>query len=268
MAEKKHRLVSVPLLAVICSMLYVYCSTVFIFLDEWLGLATASGILNAIIFSWVAFMTFFSFFVSVLTDPGSVPPFFAPAVEDARHDSGDAVYCEKCCSYKPPRTHHCRVCKRCVLKMDHHCIWINTCVGYKNYKSFVIFALHASLGSCYAMVIFVSNLMQKEHDFGIVSVKLFYALSGLVILGASLSSTSLFCWHVYLLAHNMTTIEYRGAQKDRWLANKSGQKYRHPFDLGFFQNLILIFGPNMLKWFCPTAVGHLGDGTQFPISND
>lgn len=35
----------------------------------------------------------------------------------------------------------------------------------------------------------------------------FQALSGLVILSASLSSTSLFCWHVYLLAHNMTTIE-------------------------------------------------------------
>ncbi|KAM0941991.1 putative protein S-acyltransferase [Dioscorea sansibarensis] len=110
--------------------------------------------------------------------------------------------------------------------------------------------------------------MQKEHDFGIVSVKLLYALSGAVIVGASLSASSLFCWNVYLLTHNMTTIEYRGAQRDRWLAKKRGQKYRHPFDLGFFQNLIWNFGPNMLKWFCPTAVGHLGDGTRFPISND
>lgn len=35
-----------------------------------------------------------------------------------------------------------------------------------------------------------------------------------------------------------------------------------------FVPVMQIFGPNMLKWFCPTAVGHLGDGTQFPISND
>ncbi|MBB1225837.1 hypothetical protein EII46_31425, partial [Klebsiella pneumoniae] len=26
-------------------------------------------------------------------------------------------YCDKCCMYKPSRTHHCKVCKRCVLKM-------------------------------------------------------------------------------------------------------------------------------------------------------
>ena len=29
--------------------------------------------------------------------------------------------CKKCISPKPPRTHHCSVCKTCVLKMDHHC---------------------------------------------------------------------------------------------------------------------------------------------------
>lgn len=29
--------------------------------------------------------------------------------------------CKKCIAPKPPRTHHCSVCNRCVLKMDHHC---------------------------------------------------------------------------------------------------------------------------------------------------
>lgn len=29
--------------------------------------------------------------------------------------------CKKCLSPKPPRTHHCSVCNRCILKMDHHC---------------------------------------------------------------------------------------------------------------------------------------------------
>lgn len=29
--------------------------------------------------------------------------------------------CKKCIAPKPARTHHCSVCNRCVLKMDHHC---------------------------------------------------------------------------------------------------------------------------------------------------
>ena len=29
--------------------------------------------------------------------------------------------CRRCHSYKPKRAHHCSVCKRCIIKMDHHC---------------------------------------------------------------------------------------------------------------------------------------------------
>jgi len=40
--------------------------------------------------------------------------------------------CEKCNAIKPPRAHHCKICDMCVLRMDHHCIWLGTCVGIKN----------------------------------------------------------------------------------------------------------------------------------------
>ena len=40
--------------------------------------------------------------------------------------------CENCDSMKPPRAHHCRTCGRCVMRMDHHCPWINNCVGANN----------------------------------------------------------------------------------------------------------------------------------------
>ncbi|KAJ6901822.1 hypothetical protein NC651_019559 [Populus alba x Populus x berolinensis] len=48
-----------------------------------------------------------------------------------------------------------------------------------------------------------------------------------------------------------------------WLARKSGQCYRHPFNLSVHKNITPVLGPNMLKWFCPTAVSHLKDGMSY-----
>jgi len=76
--------------------------------------------------------------------------------------------------FKPPRSHHCRVCKRCVLKMDHHCVWINNCVGYANYKAFIICVLNATIGSLYSFVIFLCDLFLKEHEFDVLFVKIVY----------------------------------------------------------------------------------------------
>ena len=60
-------------------------------------------------------------------------------------------YCSKCLMIKPARCHHCRLCNRCVLKMDHHCPWIANCVGFNNHKYFMNMLLYSSL-----ILIFVS----------------------------------------------------------------------------------------------------------------
>lgn len=54
-------------------------------------------------------------------------------------------FCEKCQLIKPDRAHHCSVCGTCVLKMDHHCPWVNNCVGFHNYKFFILFLAYGLL---------------------------------------------------------------------------------------------------------------------------
>uniref|UniRef100_A0A0R0EDZ5 S-acyltransferase n=1 Tax=Glycine max TaxID=3847 RepID=A0A0R0EDZ5_SOYBN len=165
---KGKRFLSVPVLAVFLLMLFVYYSSIFVFLQDWLGLQSSPGTLNAFLFSLFASLSLFSFFSCVLTDPGHVPSSYAPDVEFSK-DNAEQKKCDKCFAYKPPRTHHCRVCRRCILKMDHHCLWINNCVGYWNYKAFFVFVFYATT------IIFMSCVFQKDWDpIKGSSLKIFY----------------------------------------------------------------------------------------------
>ncbi|RKP05546.1 DHHC palmitoyltransferase-domain-containing protein [Thamnocephalis sphaerospora] len=117
-------------------------------------------------FAYVALISLASMYYTSLTDPGIIPrdldPFpntssAAPRDDAAIISAGDdpyappaptAVprevivngmtvhlkYCETCRIYRPPRASHCRQCDNCIEDQDHHCVWLNNCVGRRNYR--------------------------------------------------------------------------------------------------------------------------------------
>lgn len=59
---------------------------------------------------------------TTLTDPGAVPAAAVPT--QAQRESGQKLsMCSQCQTFKPPASHHCRICNRCISRMDHHCPW-------------------------------------------------------------------------------------------------------------------------------------------------
>jgi hypothetical protein len=63
--------------------------------------------------------------------------------------------CRKCLVVRVPGAHHCTRCKGCVLKFDHHCPWINNCIGMFNRKHFLLFCWYTFVGTSHGMVIAV-----------------------------------------------------------------------------------------------------------------
>uniref|UniRef100_A0A2K6S2R2 Palmitoyltransferase n=1 Tax=Saimiri boliviensis boliviensis TaxID=39432 RepID=A0A2K6S2R2_SAIBB len=114
------------------------------------------SVVNGVIFNCLAVLALSSHLRTMLTDPGAVPKGNATKeyMESLQLKPGEVIYkCPKCCCIKPERAHHCSICKRCIRKMDHHCPWVNNCVGEKNQRFFVLFTMYIALSSVHALIL-------------------------------------------------------------------------------------------------------------------
>ncbi|KAL1492791.1 hypothetical protein ABEB36_010980 [Hypothenemus hampei] len=170
---------------------------------------------------------------------------------------GSVRFCDKCKTIKPDRAHHCSVCGECVLKMDHHCPWINNCVCFTNYKFFVLFLGYALL---YCIFICLTSLpyfiaFWKGDLRGMGRFHILFLFFVAIMFGVSLMS--LFGYHCYLVLENRTTLEafrppsFRGVGADKY-----------GFHLGRYRNFKEVFGEDPKSWFLPISTS-LGDGITF-----
>lgn len=105
------------------------------------------GIINIVLFNSVCLLAAYSHFqgkikkyasiliiLAMTTDPGAVPRDARPLDDDQQERDHEAKlaeegaglerykkFCKRCKTFKPSRAHHCSMCGRCIIKMDHHC---------------------------------------------------------------------------------------------------------------------------------------------------
>jgi DHHC palmitoyltransferase len=95
-------------------------------------------------YNFLCFMALACHAKTSLTDPGSVPVAAIPS-ERQRLMKDSHSMCGQCQTFKPPMSHHCRICNRCISRMDHHCPWMNNCVGANNLSKSSTRKYHAML---------------------------------------------------------------------------------------------------------------------------
>uniref|UniRef100_A0AAQ5WY26 Palmitoyltransferase n=2 Tax=Amphiprion ocellaris TaxID=80972 RepID=A0AAQ5WY26_AMPOC len=178
-----------------------------------------------------------------------------------RAQSGAIRFCDRCQVLKPDRCHHCSVCETCVLKMDHHCPWVNNCVGFSNYKFFLLFLSYSMLYCIfiaatvfkYFLKFWVGELPNGPAKFHVLFL-MFVALMFFV------SLMFLFGYHCWLVAKNRSTLEAFSAPVF------VGGPDRNGFNVGIRKNLQQVFGEERRLWFIPVVTSQ-GNGHYFPLKN-
>lgn len=110
------------------------------------------------------------------SDPGTVTAANVSKLVD-HYPYDEVIFHEGVCStcevVKPARSKHCGLCGICVARFDHHCIWINNCVGIGNHKWFLAFLFWHMVLCTYgtvAGVIIVYQIIQEKELFKAVFV--------------------------------------------------------------------------------------------------
>jgi len=152
------------------------------------------------------------------------------------------AWCNTCRIIRPPRASHCSNCDNCVLRFDHHCPFVNNCVGHRNYRYFVGFTTSVILLALLVIPTLIYQAVQDIATFEVFSTGgpriAYLVLLGIIlpVVGiCALLVMALWGYHAVLISSGQTTKEHwrgkRGDEKTKTLTDKSMPRLFDPYKL-------------------------------------
>lgn len=238
-------------------------------------LESLAGLCHLAFSVFLAHGGFYNYFKCMYTPPGS--PSLSEAKEkqlesllfnrrsaglkDIKHNA----WCRKCEKPKPKRAHHCSICKKCILGMDHHCPWVWTCVGQNNQKYFFLFLLYAWMGSFYGLVMmsypFMELFIHKPWEINASREAIFF--SWIVILFGNCGVAAMVIFQGYIISKGKTTLEFYQSRRVAKKGAVAEQEYFNEYDHGLRKNWEIFFERKgwsplwLFSWLPPSPANYI-----------
>ncbi|XP_030648965.1 palmitoyltransferase ZDHHC23-A [Chanos chanos] len=177
-------------------------------------------------------------------------------------------WCPACRLVRPPRAGHCRICGACVLRMDHHCVWINSCVGQANHKHFLLTLLLFLLTSLYGINLVLHSVCPQQSSL----TALLYCPGVYNQYSTALCFTCV--WYssivagglLHLLLLQLMNISYNVTEREIQIALRNGTARRWfcglvidtgVYSRGFYQNWAQFLTMDTMENISPVTLTHM-----------
>uniref|UniRef100_A0A4W3IRS7 Palmitoyltransferase n=1 Tax=Callorhinchus milii TaxID=7868 RepID=A0A4W3IRS7_CALMI len=147
--------------------------------------------------------------------------------------------CGYCLIQQPMRAKHCHTCQHCVRRYDHHCPWIENCVGERNHRLFVLYLALQLFILLWGFHIAWSGFSPAITWNDWLRLNAFLLMAFVLISVCLAVVLLLLVSHLYLVSNNTTTWEFMSRHRISYLKHCSTEE--NPFDQGIVKNLCTFF---------------------------